>query len=57
MKAPGYDRIYTAGEKEYLVSLERADKGVPVNAAVQKEIIALRDELNLPYRFPFEEEA
>ena len=55
LKAPGYDRIYTAGEKEYLVSLERADKGVPVNEAVQKEIIALRDELNLPYKFPFEE--
>ena len=57
MKAPGYERIYTAGEKEYLVSLERADKGVPVNAAVQKEIIALRDELDLPYKFPFEEAA
>ena len=57
MKAPGFDRIYTAGEKEYLVSLERADKGVPVNEAVQKEIIALRDELDLPYKFPFEEEA
>ncbi len=57
MKAPGHERIYTAGEKEYLVSLERADKGVPVNAAVQKEIIALRDELDLPYKFPFEEVA
>ncbi|MBR0085056.1 MAG: Ldh family oxidoreductase, partial [Lachnospiraceae bacterium] len=53
-KAPGHDRIYTAGEKEYLVWLERKDKGVPVGAAVQKEIIAVRDELKLPYTFPFE---
>ncbi len=54
-KAPGYERIYTAGEKEHLVWLERKDKGVPVNAAVQKELIALRDEHKLPYKFPFEE--
>ena len=53
-KAPGYDRIYTAGEKEHLVWLERKDKGVPVGDAVQKEMIALRDEFKLPYVFPFE---
>ena len=53
-KAQGYDRIYTAGEKEYLSYLERKDKGVPVNDAVQKELIKMRDELNLPYTFPFE---
>ncbi len=53
-KAPGCDRIYTAGEKEYLVWLERKDKGVPVGAAVQKEIIAIRDELGLDYHFDFE---
>ena len=54
-KAPGYERIYTAGEKEYLVWQERKDKGVPVNEAVQKELITMRDSLNLPYKFPFEE--
>ena len=53
-KAPGYDRIYTAGEKEYLVWLERKDKGVPVGEAVQKELTSLRDRFSLPYRFPFE---
>lgn len=53
-KAPGQERIYTAGEKEYLVWLERKDKGVPVGEAVQKELIAVRDELRLPYIFPFE---
>ena len=54
-KAPGCDRIYTAGEKEYLTWLERKDKGVPVGEAVQKEILEVRDKLNLPYKFPFED--
>lgn len=53
-KAPGQTRIYTAGEKEHLVWLERKDKGVPVGEAVQKEFIAIRDKKNLPYKFPFE---
>ncbi|MBE5999978.1 MAG: Ldh family oxidoreductase [Sarcina sp.] len=53
-KAPGYDRIYTAGEKEYLTWLDRKEKGVPVGEAVQKELIELRDRLDLPYQFPFE---
>ena len=53
-KAPGHDRIYTAGDKEHLVWLERRDKGVPGGDAVQKEILAVRDELKLPYTFPFE---
>ena len=54
-KAPGAERIYTAGEKEYLVWQDRKDKGDPINEAVQKEILAVRDELGLTkYRFPFE---
>jgi LDH2 family malate/lactate/ureidoglycolate dehydrogenase len=52
--APGEDRIYTAGEKEYLSSLERKDKGVPIGEAVQKEFLAVRDQFNLPFVFPFE---
>jgi len=52
--APGQERIYTAGEKEYLIWLERKDKGVPVGEAVQKEFIAVRDALGLPHKFPFE---
>ncbi|MEJ5361527.1 MAG: Ldh family oxidoreductase [Spirochaetota bacterium] len=43
-KMPGQERIYTAGEKEYLVYQERKDKGVPVNKEVMKELIAMRDE-------------
>ncbi len=54
-KAPGAERIYTAGEKEYEIRLSR-HAGVPINESVQKEIIAIRDELGLEYRFPFEEE-
>ncbi|MBQ6543753.1 MAG: Ldh family oxidoreductase [Clostridia bacterium] len=54
-KAPGADRIYTAGEKEWDAWQERKDKGVPVGEAIQKEFIALRDKLNLNYKFPFEE--
>lgn len=55
VKAPGEDHIYTAGEKEYLVWQERKNSGVPINDAVQKEIIKIRDELGLSqYRFPFE---
>lgn len=53
-KAPGEDRIYTAGEKEYLAWQERKEKGVPVGEAVQKELIAVRDELGLDFVFPFE---
>ena len=56
-KAKGYDRIYTAGEKEYLVWQERKEKGVPVSEAVQKELVAMRDAHDLPYVFPFEKEA
>ncbi len=55
-KAPGQDRIYTAGEKEYDVWMYRKDKGVPMNESVQKEFIALRDEYGLTgYTFPMEE--
>ncbi len=53
-KAPGQSRIYTAGEKEYEVWQFRKDKGVPVGESVQKDLTAIRDELGLDYRFPFE---
>lgn len=55
-KAPGEDRIYTAGEKEYEVWKFRKDKGVPVGDSVQKDIISIRDQLGLSYRFDFETE-
>ena len=54
-KAPGHDRIYTAGEKEYLTWLDRKDKGVPINASERKDLTAVRDKLGLPYKFSWEE--
>lgn len=54
-KAPGEERIYTAGEKEYLVWQERKDKGVPISDAVQHEFEELRDKYSLDYTFPWEE--
>lgn len=54
-KAPGAERIYSAGEKEHLVRLARKD-GVPINESVQKELVAVRDELGLTqYKFPWED--
>ncbi len=53
-KAPGAERIYTAGEKEWLAWQDRKDKGVPVGEAIQKELIELRDTYKLDYKFPFE---
>jgi len=53
-KIKGYDRIYTAGEKEHLAWLDRKDKGVPLNEGLQREMIQMRDELGLDTRFPFE---
>ncbi|MCQ2793854.1 MAG: Ldh family oxidoreductase [Bacilli bacterium] len=53
-KAPGAERIYTAGEKEHLVWLDRKDKGVPINEGVQAEMNAVRDQLKLNYKFPWE---
>ncbi|HNW89530.1 MAG TPA: Ldh family oxidoreductase [Bacteroidales bacterium] len=53
-KMPGQERIFTAGEKEYLVWLDRKDKGVPINESLQKDIIKLMEELKIPgYQFPF----
>lgn len=55
-KSPGAERIYTAGEKEWLAWQDRKDKGVPVGKTIQKELMEVRDKLGLPYRFPFEDQ-
>ncbi len=54
-KAPGAERIYTAGEKEWLVWQQRKDSGVPINESVQAEFCKVRDDLKLDYKFPWEE--
>lgn len=54
-KAPGEERIYTAGEKEYLTWQERKKTGLAVNKSVQKELVAMRDDAGLnQFVFPFE---
>jgi L-2-hydroxycarboxylate dehydrogenase (NAD+) len=52
-KNPG-KRIYTCGEKEHDAWQERKNKGVPLDAVVQKQLCVMRDELGLKYTFPFE---
>ena len=54
-KAPGAERIYTAGEKEYEIDRARSE-GVPINESVQGELNAVRRELDLEekYRFPWD---
>ena len=46
-KAPGAERIYTAGEKEYLAWLQRKEKGVPITKNLQKNLLIIKKELNL----------
>ena len=51
-KAPGQERIYTAGEKEYLAYLQRKDTGVPLNDSLKKTLKSLQDEYKLEnYQF------
>lgn len=54
-KAPDKQQIYTCGEKEHLAEIARANKGVPVNAALQQQLISMRDEQELlQHKFAFE---
>jgi L-2-hydroxycarboxylate dehydrogenase (NAD+) len=52
-KAPGQEQIYTAGEKEYLVSQKR-EKGLDINEAVERELTAVRDDLKLDFVLPWD---
>ena len=54
--APGFDRIYTAGEKEYLSWQRQKDTGLVIDdRSIQRELMEVRDNFGLTkYRFPFE---
>ncbi|MBN2073726.1 MAG: Ldh family oxidoreductase [Actinobacteria bacterium] len=54
-KARGHDRIYTAGEKEYMIWLERKDRGVPMNKSVREAMEKTRDELKIDFKFIWED--
>lgn len=54
-KAPGQDRIYTAGEKEYEMEQKRRRGGIPINVSLQQDILAIQEELSLDhYVFEFQ---
>ena len=53
-RAPGQDRIYTAGEKEHLAYLERSETGIPLNESVQKSLQDVRDSLGVDFKFSWE---
>jgi len=53
-KMPGQDRIFTAGEKEYMAGIERSEKGVPLNGSVRKEFRDIVDRFSMvKYRGSF----
>ena len=54
-KAPGEERIYTAGEKEQIAWEYRRTRGCPVPAALRKDMETLRGWYALDYRFPWED--
>ena len=51
--SPEHDRIYTAGELEYLTYLERKDIGVALNRSLQEDFVSMAEELGLSDRLPF----
>ncbi len=52
-KAPGEEKIFTAGEKEYIIWQERKNKGVPLNEAVQNDLREVNEMLQLNKKLPF----
>jgi len=46
-KAPGQERIYVAGEKEYENEKRIRKQGIPVNPSLRREMQIMRDELNI----------
>jgi LDH2 family malate/lactate/ureidoglycolate dehydrogenase len=48
------EKIYTAGEKEYIAEKERKEKGIPLNISLQNDIKTMKQELGLDqYNFAF----
>jgi len=53
-RLPGAERIWVAGEKEYEAEQRRRREGVPIHPGLQKDVLAVREELGLSqYDFPF----
>ncbi len=47
-KAPGEERIYVAGEKEYENEQVVPKRGIPINPNLRKQLQTMRDELDIP---------
>ena len=54
-KAPGCDRIYTAGEKEYYRTLETGKSGIALNDALRRMMCRVKRDYKLDFELPFEE--
>lgn len=46
-KEPASDRIYTAGEKEYEMKMQRLEHGIPLDDSIVQDLRRIRDELKL----------
>lgn len=53
-KMPGEERIYTAGEKEFIAWKYRKQHGCPVPVSLQKQLSELRTRFSLDYTFPWD---
>lgn len=53
-KAPGQDRIYTAGEKEFIARTYREEHGCPVPQVLQDQMVELRNRWKLDFKFNWE---
>ena len=54
-RMPGWERIYTAGEKEWEARQDRLANGCPVPPALQRVLLQIRDRYALPFEFAFGE--
>ncbi len=55
LKAAGHDRIYTAGEQEWIVWNYRKEHGCPVPPVLQKQLSQVNERFGLNYSFPWED--
>lgn len=53
-KAQGAERIYTAGEKEWLAWQYRSEHGIPVPPALMNQLSEMNKKYGLGYKFPWE---
>ncbi|NMB54822.1 MAG: Ldh family oxidoreductase [Leptolinea sp.] len=53
-KAPGAERIFSAGEKEFIKEKETAVRGIAIVPSLQKDMLEMKQALHLDqYSFPF----